>query len=120
VSSSHFHESPRQLSAKTIELHRAIRSLIEELEAIDWYAQRIDASSDSSLRQVLAHSLREEKEHAAMTLDWLRRNDGELAACLQKYLQRGGEAPASEQEAPASREGVESSLAIGSLRTGDS
>ena len=66
------------LRPETIEMHRAIASLIEELEAVDWYAQRVDASRDEALRAVLAHNRDEEKEHACMTLEWIRRQDPRL------------------------------------------
>src|SRR5689334_22302334 len=66
--------------------HRAIQSLAEQLEAIDWYDQRVVATSDESLAAVLAHNRDDEKEHAAMALEWLRRRDPELDAQLRKYL----------------------------------
>src|SRR5690606_23282551 len=65
---------------------RAIRSLMEELEAVDWYAQRVDATSDPDLKAVLAHNRDEEKEHAAMVLEWLRRRDPILDGYLRRYL----------------------------------
>ena len=75
-----------KLSPKTRELHRALQSLIEELEAVDWYQQRVDATDDEELRSILAHNRDEEKEHAAMLLEWLRRNDEALAKELKEYL----------------------------------
>ena len=81
-----YHESPDKLSAKTRNLHRAITSLIEELEAIDWYQQRVDVTEDEELRDILAHNRDEEKEHAAMILEWLRRNDEEMAEELETFL----------------------------------
>jgi hypothetical protein len=81
-----YHESPEKLSNKTLELHRAINSLIEELEAINWYQQRIDATEDEGLREILAHNRDEEKEHAAMILEWIRRNDSAMAEELKTYL----------------------------------
>lgn len=81
-----YHEILEKLSPKTRELHRALQSLIEELEAIDWYQQRVDASEDEELRSILAHNRDEEKEHAAMLLEWLRRNDESLAKELKEYL----------------------------------
>ena len=80
------HEPERELSETTRDLHRAIRSIIEELEAVDWYNQRIDASSDEELKAILAHNRDEEKEHAAMLLEWLRRRDGKLDEELRDYL----------------------------------
>ena len=81
-----YHEPPEKLTKKTKELHRAINSLIEELEAINWYAQRVDATEDEELREVLAHNRDEEKEHAAMILEWIRRNDEAIAEELKTYL----------------------------------
>ena len=70
-----YHESPEDLSENTRELHRAWRSMIEEIEAIDWYQQRIDATHNDELRAILEHNRDEEKEHAMMLLEWIRRND---------------------------------------------
>jgi ferritin-like protein len=80
------HEPAEHLRPETIERHRALVSLIEELEAIDWYAQRIDAASDRTLADVLTHNRDEEREHAAMTLEWLRRNDEKWDEVLRTYL----------------------------------
>jgi len=85
-----YHESLDKLSKKTIELHRAYNSLIEELEAVNWYQQRVDATEDEELREVLAHNRDEEKEHAAMILEWIRRNDPALAEELKTYLFQEG------------------------------
>jgi ferritin-like protein len=85
-SSAQLHEPADQLRPETVELHRAVVSLIEEFEAIDWYSQRIDATTDADLRGVLAHNREEEKEHAVMTLEWLRRRDPELDLHLRRYL----------------------------------
>ena len=73
--STTFHESEERLSPRTRDMHRAIVSLMEELEAIDWYQQRMDATEDSELREILRHNRDEEKEHAAMVLEWIRRRD---------------------------------------------
>lgn len=86
MASEGFHESPQDLTPQTRDLHRAIRSLMEELEAIDWYQQRIDASTDEALRTILAHNRDEEKEHASMVLEWIRRHDQAFDANLKKYL----------------------------------
>lgn len=85
-SSATLHEDPEHLSAKTIDRHRAIVSIMEELEAVDWYDQRLEATSDTELREILRHNRDEEKEHAAMTLEWLRRNDPALDEHLKTYL----------------------------------
>jgi len=80
------HEDAGDLSAATLEMHRAIVSLIEELEAVDWYQQRVDACRDPALKAILAHNRDEEKEHAAMVLEWIRRNDPAFDKELKDYL----------------------------------
>lgn len=80
------HEAASELSEKTRNMHRAIVSLIEELEAVDWYRQRADACSDKELKAILAHNGDEEKEHAAMLLEWIRRNDPAFSKELKDYL----------------------------------
>lgn len=80
------HESEGRLRPETIDRHRAIVSLMEELEAIDWYDQRVDAAGDDELRDILRHNRDEEKEHAAIVLEWLRRRDPELDKQLSTYL----------------------------------
>lgn len=82
----HYHEPPEELSTETRDLHRAFRSLMEEIEAIDWYQHRVDATSDESLRALLLHNRNEEMEHAAMTLEWLRRRLPHLDQQLRTYL----------------------------------
>ena len=84
--SASLHENPETLGAELIDRHRAIVSIMEELQAIDWYDQRVRAATDSELAKVLAHNRDEEKEHAAMGLEWLRRHDAALDAALRKYL----------------------------------
>ena len=79
-----YHEE--QLSDETRDMHRAIVSLMEELEAVDWYNQRVDACKDQELRAILAHNRDEEKEHAAMVLEWIRRKDGVFSKELKDYL----------------------------------
>lgn len=86
MAESSYHEDKSELRQETIERHRAVRSIIEELEAVDWYDQRVDASQDPELKAVLAHNRDEEKEHASMTLEWLRRHDAVLDGYLRKYL----------------------------------
>jgi uncharacterized protein len=86
VSSETLHEDPKAIGSETIDRHRAIASLMEEFEAVDWYDQRIAASADAELKAILAHNRDEEKEHAAMVLEWLRRRDPALDANLRKYL----------------------------------
>ena len=81
-----FHEQITDLSDDTRDMHRAIQSLMEELEAVDWYNQRVDACKDPELKAILAHNRDEEKEHAAMTLEWIRRNDPSFEKELRDYL----------------------------------
>ena len=88
MSSIGYHEPIEELSDATREIHRAIVSLMEELEAIDWYNQRSDACQDVELKAILEHNRDEEKEHAAMLLEWIRRMDPELSGQLKDYLFR--------------------------------
>src|SRR4051812_40174107 len=85
-SSGSLHEDRANLAAETVDRHRAVVSLMEELEAMDWYDQRIDATTDETLAEVLRHNCDEEKEHAAMILEWLRRRDVALDHFLRTYL----------------------------------
>lgn len=80
------HEQVDDLSEQTRDTHRAIISLIEELEAVDWYNQRADACKDKELKAILIHNRDEEKEHAAMLVEWLRRNDAAFSKELKDYL----------------------------------
>lgn len=86
MSSVGYHEPVNELSKETRDMHRAIVSLMEELEAVDWYNQRADACSDQHLRKVLEHNRDEEKEHAAMTLEWIRRKDPTFSKYLKEFL----------------------------------
>ncbi|MCA9073251.1 MAG: hypothetical protein KDA84_30215 [Planctomycetaceae bacterium] len=118
-SSANLHEPIESLKPSTLEHHRALVSLMEELEAIDWYQQRIDATDDEGLKALLTHNRDEEKEHAAMALEWLRRRDPALDAMLRQYLFTEGpihelEHAAESGESPSSGDG---SLGIGSLRS---
>lgn len=81
-----YHEPIEELSDETRDMHRAIVSLMEELEAVDWYNQRADACKDKELKAILAHNRDEEKEHAAMVLEWIRRQDPKLDSELKDYL----------------------------------
>ncbi len=81
-----YHEPIEALSEATRDMHRAILSLMEELEAVDWYNQRADACSDAELRAILRHNRDEEKEHAAMVLEWIRRRDPSFDKELRDYL----------------------------------
>lgn len=81
-----FHEQYNELTDRTRHLHRAIISLVEELEAVDWYNQRADACKDSELKAILEHNRDEEKEHAAMLFEWIRRNDDAFSKEMKEYL----------------------------------
>ncbi len=119
MGSEGLHEPRELLGDGTVDRHRAVTSLVEELEAVDWYDQRVDATDDDDLAAVLAHNRDEEKEHASMTLEWLRRRDPVLDQHLRTYLFT--EAPVTEVEAAAAQ-GEEpgatdaGSLGIGSLK----
>lgn len=116
--SAGLHEDGTVLKPETVDRHRAVMSIMEELEAVDWYDQRVDAAHDEGLRAILAHNRDEEKEHAAMLLEWLRRHDARLDEELRTYLfsdkpvlevETGGE---SVEAGPVS----DGSLGIGGLR----
>ena len=81
-----YHEPPEQISAEVRDLHRMLASVQEELEAIDWYMQRADVTSDPSAREILLHNMNEEVEHAVMGLEWLRRKMPKFDAEMRTYL----------------------------------
>ena len=86
MASDTYHEPLEMMSGETREMHRAIVSLMEELEAIDWYQQRVDACSDPQLKNVLLHNKNEEIEHASMIMEWIRRHNDHFNEMLRKYL----------------------------------
>ena len=86
-----YHEPINELTDETRDMHRAITSLMEELEAVDWYNQRVDACKDPELAAILRHNRDEEKEHAAMVLEWIRRRDPAFDKELRDYLYTDGE-----------------------------
>lgn len=90
MSSESLHEDESVLRPETVDTHRAIVSLMEELEAVDWYNQRVDATTDPELREILAHNRDEEKEHASMVLEWIRRHDRVFDEHLRHYLFTSG------------------------------
>ncbi|HQY29570.1 MAG TPA: ferritin-like domain-containing protein [Burkholderiaceae bacterium] len=90
MASEGYHEPIGELSDETRDMHRAIVSLMEELEAVDWYNQRVDACKDPELKAILAHNRDEEKEHAAMVLEWIRRRDDTFSKELKDYLFTSG------------------------------
>jgi hypothetical protein len=94
-----FHEAEDNLRTETKDNHRALTSMQEELEAADWYDQRVDAANDRELKEILAHNRDEEKEHAVMVLEWLRRRDPVLDRHLRTYLFSEGSILEAEHEA---------------------
>ena len=86
MSSEDLHAPRERLSKKTLSMHQCIVSLMEELEASDWYRQRADDCEDPALKKILLHNMKEEVEHAAMCIEWLRRNDETFAKELKEYL----------------------------------
>jgi ferritin-like protein len=99
MSSEGLHVPREKLRPETLNLHYAITSLIEEFEAVDWYRQRADDCDDPALKAILLHNAREELEHAAMVLEWIRRNDTEVNEQLKEYLFSEGSITGHEEEA---------------------
>ena len=127
MSSESLHENAETLGAQVVDTHRAIVSLMEELEAVDWYNQRAKATADPTLRAILEHNRDEEKEHAAMALEWIRRNDSKLDEHLKTFLFSAGPITGIEAEMIHGEGGggesgesntsvADGSLGIGSLR----
>jgi ferritin-like protein len=117
LASEGFHEPLDRLDEAALDYHRSMSSLCEELEAIDWYHQRVQATSDETLAAVLAYNRDDEKEHAAMALEWLRRRDTALDRQLRKFLFSSGPIPEVGESTEASSAPTTSgSLGIGSLK----
>jgi uncharacterized protein len=123
MSSETLHEDPEKLGSDVIDAHRAVVSVMEELEAVDWYNQRAKATTNPQLRAILEHNRDEEKEHASMVLEWLRRNDPVLAGHFKTYLFTEGSITGIETEAEhgggsdaSAAASDDGSLGIGSLR----
>ena len=124
MSSESLHEDSGKIGPKAVDKHRAIVSIMEELEAVDWYNQRARATDDPELRAILEHNRDEEKEHAAMALEWLRRNDSTMSKHLKTFLFTEGPITGIEATMIHGDGGAESgdgpspdgSLGIGSLR----
>jgi hypothetical protein len=116
--SAGLHEPVDRLKSETVDRHRAIVSLMEELEAVDWYDQRVDATANDELRAILEHNRDEEKEHAAMVLEWLRRHDSKFDEQLRTYLFTSRSILEAERSGPPEGGGAasDSSLGIGSLK----
>lgn len=128
MGSETYHEPYEHLSGSARDMHRALVSLIEELEAIDWYAQRAEVTSDVELRAVLLHNRDEEIEHAMMNLEWIRRNDPKFDETIRTYLlteipiteveeraERGHDEPSAKAPAPPTNP-ITWGLGIGSLK----
>ena len=127
ANSAGYHESLDKLRAETLDNHRALTSMQEELEAADWYDQRVDAATDQDLKDILGHNRDEEKEHFAMLLEWYRRRDVTMNAHLKEYLFTTGSLVMREQAGGGGGEGGADSaagsggsLGIGSLKGGQS
>ena len=124
ANSAGYHESEDKLRPETLDNHRAFTSMQEELEAADWYDQRVDAATDQDLKAILAHNRDQEKEHFAMLLEWYRRRDTTMDAHLKEYLFSTGSLIARERastgggEGGGGAEGGGGSLGIGSLKGG--
>ena len=99
MASDNLHAPRERLSKKTLSMHHAIVSLMEELEAADWYQQRADDCEDAALKAILLHNMREDLEHAAMVLEWLRRNSDDFDKELKEYLFTEGDIAAIEDKA---------------------
>jgi uncharacterized protein len=130
MSSESYHEPLELISEKTRNMHRAIASLMEELEAVDWYGQRAQACSDDELRGILLHNRSEEIEHASMVLEWIRRHEPTFDGNIQTYVnktkpileierEKSTQGPSGSSGSSDSAGGASSrSLGIGSLRAG--
>jgi uncharacterized protein len=99
MASDHLHAPRERLSGETLALHQAITSLMEELEAVNWYRQRADDCDDAALKAILLHNMKEEIEHAAMALEWIRRNSADFDKELKEYLFSRGDIVAKEHAA---------------------
>jgi ferritin-like protein len=119
--STTLHEPEERLKPETRDMHRAIVSLMEELEAVDWYQQRMDATDDGELRDILRHNRNEEQEHAAMVLEWIRRHSPTFSAHLREYLFTdtaivGREQAATQQNGGPNGGAAGPAVSVGSLR----
>lgn len=117
------HEPAEKLKPETIDLHRAIVSLQEELEAFDWYRQRVDASTDPQLRAILEHNMNEEVEHASMLLEWVRRHVPKFDETFKTYLFTEGDISeledkngAGEESQPAQTRHTKPRTTIGDMK----
>jgi ferritin-like protein len=120
MASNTYHEPLDLLSEDTRTMHRAIVSLMEELEAVDWYQQRADACPDAQLKDVLLHNKNEEIEHASMVLEWIRRHNEHFDQMLRRYLFSEAPITGIEKAAEANAAGAApaAALGIGSMKKG--
>jgi ferritin-like protein len=122
--SDSYHESLDKLSSTTQDMHRALVSLQEELEAVDWYQQRADACEDADLKAILLHNMREEIEHASMVLEWLRRHHPDFERNLRTYLFQdkpilaveAADQAANGKAAPPTRRQLRAGLTVGTMK----
>jgi uncharacterized protein len=118
MASDSYHEPLELITEDTRNLHRAIVSLMEELEAIDWYQQRADACSDPQLKEILLHNRNEEIEHASMVMEWLRRHSAHFDEMMRKYLFSAAPITAIEEneKGSGSADSSPTSLGVGGLK----
>lgn len=114
---SNYHEDMNELSAEAKNMTRALASLKEEIEAVDWYSQRTDVTDDAALKDILNHNKEEEMEHACMVLEWLRRNMDGWEQHMRTYLFSDGDIVGFEEEKGKDDEARnELKVGIGKLR----
>lgn len=112
---SQYHEPAKELSEEARDMTRALISLKEEIEAIDWYNQRLDAAGNEELKEILAHNMNEEIEHACMTLEWLRRNMPGWDDMMKTYFFKKGNITEPEEE--EEEEDDTGELGLGNLKS---
>jgi hypothetical protein len=111
-----YHEPTEELSAEARNFVRALNSLREEIEAVDWYHQRVDTTDDEDLKAILAHNRDEEIEHACMTIEWLRRNMPGWDEELRTYLFTEGSITGAEEGEGEGSEKSDTDLGIGKIK----
>lgn len=112
MGSETYHEPVESLSEETKNMHRAIVSLKEELDAVDWYQQRAEACSDDELRAVLVHNKNEEIEHAMMNLEWIRRHSAVFDENIGTYIRATGPITAVEKRQALSSDGSDTGATV--------
>jgi uncharacterized protein len=113
---SNYHEPAEELSKETRDFSRALNSLKEEIEAVDWYQQRVDVTGDEQLKSILEHNRDEEIEHACMTLEWLRRNMPGWDEELRSYLFKDGDIAHHDHHEDGDESEKTNDLQIGNLK----